>query len=306
LKNIISIDLGSNSFRVLSYDCQNNIGLEDFETSVGTADGLEQSGKISNEAVERIENAINLSIKKLDYDSKKAIAKTTQAMRKASNSSEVIKYIKEKTGVSFEIIEADEEARLTLLAIEYALKRENLNNKRFILVDIGGGSTELIIKNQDKVYKKSFPIGIVTLSQTKNKDIILEDYRKLMQKFIDDLKLDLSKFDFIATAGTPTTLAALKLGMNYKTYNKNKVNNTNVTLDDIDKYLEIFQNNSSEYLENLLGAGKEDYIITGVNIFKTIYQILDKKESIVFDDGLREGICIDSILKYNNYYKLTE
>lgn len=294
MANITSIDLGSNSFRVLIYDCKNHKGIGDFETSVGAADGLEETGKISSEAIQRIINAINTSISKLHYTPHKAIARTTQAMRKASNSYEVIKYIKEQTGVKFKIIEAVEEARLTLLAVVYALKRHNQNDKKFILVDIGGGSTELIIKDRYKIYKQSFDVGIVTLSQTKNSAEVLASYKQQMREFIDSYKLDINEFDFISTAGTPTTIAALKLGMNYSTYDKSKINGTQVSLDDLKNCLEIFKNNTPQYLENLVGTGRQDYIVTGVNIFQSIFEILNKDSSIVFDDGLREGIAIDS------------
>jgi len=298
MANITSIDLGSNSFRVLIYDCKNHKGIGDFETSVGTADKLEETGKISSEAVNRIINAINTSIKKLHYTPHKAIARTTAAMRKASNSQEVLDQIKEQTNIDFKIIEPVEEARLTLLAVVYALKRHQLNDKKFILVDIGGGSTELIIKDRYKIYKKSFDVGIVTLSQTKNNIEVLSQYKIKMKEFIDSYNLNLDEFDFISTAGTPTTIAALKLGMNYSTYDKHQINGTKVTLDDLENCLNIFKNNTPQYLENLVGTGRQDYIVTGVNIYQTIFDILEKNSSVVFDDGLREGIAINSCFEH--------
>lgn len=298
MANITSIDLGSNSFRVLIYDCKNHKGIGDFETSVGTADKLEETGKISSEAVNRIINAINTSIEKLHYTPHKAIARTTAAMRKASNSQEILDYIKEQTNVDFKIIEPVEEARLTLLSVVYALKRHKLNDKKFILVDIGGGSTELIIKDRYKIYKQSFDVGIVTLSQTKNNTEVLAQYKLKMKDFIDSYNLNIDEFDFISTAGTPTTIAALKLGMNYSTYDKHQINGTKVTLDDLENCLNIFKNNTPQYLENLVGTGRQDYIVTGVNIYQTIFDILEKNSSVVFDDGLREGIAINSCFEH--------
>ena len=298
MANITSIDLGSNSFRVLIYDCKNHKGIGDFETSVGTADGLEETGKISSEAVNRIITAINTSIEKLHYTPHKAIARTTAAMRKASNSQEILDYIKEQTNVDFKIIEPVEEARLTLLSVVYALKRHKLNDKKFILVDIGGGSTELIIKDRYKIYKQSFDVGIVTLSQTKNNTEVLAQYKLKMKDFIESYNLNIDEFDFISTAGTPTTIAALKLGMNYSTYDKHQINGTKVTLDDLENCLNIFKNNTPQYLENLVGTGRQDYIVTGVNIYQTIFDILEKNSSVVFDDGLREGIAINSCFEH--------
>ncbi len=295
---ITAIDLGSNSFRVLRYDCKAHLSKADFETSVGTADGLEKTGKISNEAIQRIVDAIELSIKKIGYTPHKAIARTTQAMRKASNSTEALEIIKSKTGVEFKIIDPEEEARLTLLAVVYALKRHKLNDRQFILVDIGGGSTELIIKDNYKIYKQSFPLGIVTLAQTSNKYEVLDQYKKEIKNFVDDKEIALDQFDFISTAGTPTTVAALKLGMNYATYDKHKINGTQVNLDDLNDCLDIFKTHNSEELQELVGSGREDFITTGIEIFKTIFDIVEKKSSTVFDDGLREGISINSC--FNN------
>jgi exopolyphosphatase/guanosine-5'-triphosphate,3'-diphosphate pyrophosphatase len=294
MANITSIDLGSNSFRVLIYDCKKHICLGEFERSVGTADGLEQTGIISQAAIDRIVDAINNSIQKLHYTPQKAIARTTQAMRKATNSNEVIKYIKEQTSVEFQIIEPVEEARLTLLAVIYALKRHNLNDKKFVLVDIGGGSTELIIKDRFKIYKKSFDIGIVTLTQTPNKDDVLQEYKVKIEDFVNSYNLNFDEFDFISTAGTPTTIAALKLGMNYSTYDKHKINGTTVTLNDLRDCIDIFNINTPQYLEELVGSGRKEYIITGIEIYETIFKILNKTSSRVFDDGLREGIAINS------------
>lgn len=85
---------------------------------------------------------------------KNAVCVTTAAMRKASNSKEVLEFFKNETGINFEIIDGDEEARLTLLAVKYALKREKINSDNFILLDIGGGSTEIIVNTMMTIKQK--------------------------------------------------------------------------------------------------------------------------------------------------------
>ena len=151
---IVTIDLGSNSFRVLLYDGLNHKIIDEYQEVVGMADGLAQTNIISNEAQIRVINAVKNSIKKLNYNPKDAICVTTAAMRKANNSKEVLENFKKKCNLDFKIIDGEEEARLTLLAIKYALKREKINSSHFILVDIGGGSTELIINNEYKSFSK--------------------------------------------------------------------------------------------------------------------------------------------------------
>ena len=88
---VVSIDLGSNSFRVLKYDCFNQKVISDYHEVVGTADGLVETGIISKAAEQRVIKALLLSIKKVNYDPSKAIAVTTAAMRKATNNQEILK-----------------------------------------------------------------------------------------------------------------------------------------------------------------------------------------------------------------------
>ena len=164
-QEIVSVDLGSNSFRVLKYDCKNHQIISEYNEVVGMADGLVDTGLISKEAQERVLKAILHSVEVINYDPSKAVCVTTAAMRKASNNKEVLKYFKDKTNIEFEIIDGFEEARLTLLAVQYALKREKIDSKKFILLDIGGGSTEIIVNTNDSYEAHSFDFGIVTMTQ---------------------------------------------------------------------------------------------------------------------------------------------
>jgi exopolyphosphatase/guanosine-5'-triphosphate,3'-diphosphate pyrophosphatase len=294
---IITIDLGSNSFRVLKYDCATQETIGEYEKTVGTADGLMETGNISLDAVGRITKAIEESIEKLNYNPKDAIAVTTQAMRVAKNSVEVCEKIKATTGVIFQIIDGEKEANLTLLAIQYALKREKLPSDEFLLLDIGGGSTELIIFSKENKIAKSFPFGIVTLTQSKNQK---DDFLRLKREvylFLEKSKIEITNFPFISTAGTPTTISAINLGMDYKTYDKSKINGTKLYLEDVCKIQKEFQTMSEEILMEKVGTGRTAYINTGVEIFKLFFKILDKEYSIVFDDGLREGVAIEFCLK---------
>ncbi|RXJ70192.1 exopolyphosphatase [Halarcobacter ebronensis] len=301
MNKITTIDLGSNSFRVLIYDCTNHKILDEYNEVVGMADGLNDTGLISFEAQRRVVDAINKSIKKLKYEPSKAVCVTTAAMRMANNSKEVLDYFKKHCDVNFKIIDGQEEARLTLLAVQYALKRENINSSNFILLDIGGGSTEIIVNKGAEYFSKSFNFGIVTLTQkyfAKDELISqLELYKRDIKAFLDSLDIDLSSFTFVATAGTPTTIAAIKLGQDFFHYDKEKVNGSTVNLSDLEDCLNIFKNESKENIIKLVGKGRVEFIEVGVFIYKSIFEVLEKNESIVLDDGLREGVAIDFCIK---------
>jgi exopolyphosphatase/guanosine-5'-triphosphate,3'-diphosphate pyrophosphatase len=268
---------------------------------VGMADGLVETHVISEAAQNRVISAINKASTSLAFDPKNAICVTTAAMRYARNNQEVLRYFKEQTGAEFTIIDSQEEARLTLLAIKYALKREQHKTEKFIVLDIGGGSTEIIINTNDEFIAQSFSFGIVTLTQQyaniqRTKEALAE-LKKEMELFIDSLNVDLSEYVFIATAGTPTTVAAVKLGLDAYAYDKTLVNGTKVSVDDLADALILFKNKPLSELTRLVGKGRVEFIEVGILIYQTIFEVLKKNESIVFDDGLREGVAINYFLR---------
>lgn len=296
-QEIVTIDLGSNSFRVLKYDCLNHKIISEYNEVVGMADGLVDTGLISKEAVQRVIAAISHSIEVINYNPQDAICVTTAAMRKALNNKEILKYLRLEAKTNFSIIDGTEEARLTLLAVKYALKREKINSNDFVLLDIGGGSTEIIINTKDSYKAHSFDFGIVTLTQKflNHNDLKndLENKKLEIKLFLDSLNIDFKDYSFVATAGTPTTIAAIKLGQDFFSYDRNIVNGTIVNLEDMTNCLNIFENSSKEDIVKLVGRGRVDFIEVGIYIYKMIFEVLEKNESIVLDDGLREGVAIN-------------
>ena len=301
MKNeVITIDLGSNSFRVLKYDCLNFKIIDEYHQVTGLADGLINTGQISFEALNRVVEALVIAKKKLNFDLKDAVCVTTAAMRKAKNSQEALDFIEKNSGAKFNIIDANEEARLTLLAIKYALKREKIDTQNFILLDIGGGSTELIVNFEDNFYIKSFDFGIVTMTQKSLKDgklfEDLENHEIEIKKFLSTLNFSIKDFPFIATAGTPTTIAAIKLGFSYFNYDKNRVNGTMLDIEDLEDSLKLLKQKTLQELIEMVGKGRIEYLEIGTFIYRLFFNALEKNKSIVFDDGLREGVAINYAL----------
>lgn len=222
-------------------------------------------------------------------------------MRKANNSNEVLKFLEKNSGAKFRIIDAEEEARLTLLAIKYALERENLKSEKFMVLDIGGGSTELTVSLEDKSFTRSFDFGIVTMTQKslKNGDLFqdLDKRKEEVKEFLDTLDFDIKDFPFVATAGTPTTLAAVKIGMDYFNYDKDKINGMVLEYLDLENGLNILKNKTIEETTRLVGKGRVEFMEVGTYIYKMFFDVLGKNTSIVLDDGLREGVAIDCALK---------
>jgi len=296
---MIAIDLGSNTLRVLEYDCDTSKQISVYEKVVKTADGLASSGHINIDALKRVISAIEEAKENIDFSSQLVRAVTTEAIRRASNSDDALEYIKKETGISFEIISGEEEATLTLLAVKNRLKKLHYASHTFVLVDIGGGSTELIFQYEDEIVSKSFPIGIVTIAQTYE---TLEKIEKVLPKEMFDMqKFCAEMFEtkgkpcaFIATAGTPTTVAAMKLGFNYETYDARKINGTSLQKEELDVYLEKLLSLPFEAREMAVGTGRSDLIAAGILIYKQLFTLLEFNTCVVIDDGLREGVALKS------------
>ena len=290
---VLAIDLGSNSLTIVKYDCNSKKELGSFLRNVRTAEGLVDSGIVSNEAVNRIVNAINEAKEQLNFKDAKVKAVTTQALRVAKNAKEVIEEIYKKTGIRFEIISPQTEAKLTLLAVKNRLELLGIKSN-FVLVDIGGGSTELSYYIDGKIYSKSFDLGIVTTANSCNS---LEEIEQFVTKKTKEIKEFAKEFNnkeliFTATAGTPTTIAAMELGMTYNTYDASKVTGTKLSLKELDYYLNKLLKMNQKEREITVGVGRDDLIVSGVIIFKEIYKILEKNEAIVIDDSLSMGVAI--------------
>jgi len=173
-------------------------------------------------------------------------------------------------------------------------------SSKFILLDIGGGSTEIIINNDKDYISHSFNFGIVTLTQKHYGNEELHEYLDLkkleIKNFLIAQEIELSEYTFVATAGTPTTIAAIKLGQDFFHYDKNMINGTSIDLNDLNNCLNVFHKSNSEDITKLVGSGRVEFIEVGIYIYKAIFEVLQKSASIVLDDGLREGVAINSCL----------
>ena len=298
---MIAIDLGSNTLRVIKLDCESGKFVADFEKIVKTADMLKNTGVIHHEAVDRVIYAIKEAQKKIDFSHTEINAVTTEAIRQAANSEDVLLRIQKETGIAFKIISGEEEARLTFLAVKNRLTKLHYASNSFVLIDIGGGSTELIFSYPDKVISKSFPVGIVTIAQTYES---LERIGEALPEEMLEMQMFCSKIyenhgkvnSFVATAGTPTTVAAMKLGQSYACYNPKKINGTSIVKDELDLYLKKLLDMPFDERELAVGVGRSDLIAAGILIYKQLFDIVEFDSCVVIDDGLREGVALEGCL----------
>lgn len=293
---MIAIDLGSNSFRCIDYNCSEKKWGKAFEAIVKTADKTYETKIINQGAQERIINAINAAKQELDF-SQEVRAVTTAAMRMAENSDAVIDAIYESTGVKFHIIDDVQEAYYTTLAVEKRLETLGLPSDSFVMIDVGGGSTEVMFVQNGAQHSMSFPIGIVTVAQQCNTSFKVHEH---LQGLMAPVKAFITEYyeaegrvsTFVATAGTPTTMAAFLQGMDYKSYDARKINGYELSLNATQVALKGLLDLSEEERAVKVGVGREDLISAGIVIVQELYHALEFETAVVIDDSLREGLAM--------------
>ena len=294
---MIAIDLGSNTFRCIEYDCAAKRWGREFERIVRTADGMHRTGIISDAAVERVIRAAQEAREYFDFASQEVVAVTTAAMRMANNAEAALERIEREGGIRFRVIDDATEASCTTRAVRNRLELLELPAEDFVLIDIGGGSTEVIFCRSGRFESRSFPVGIVTIAQRCEGP---ESVRRALKEALAPVEVyaweHYAAFGkpktFVATAGTPTTIAAFLQGMTYETYDAQKINGTMLTLPQCGEALERLMRLDDAERAVYVGVGKETLIVAGVVIVEAFYELLDFEEAVIVDDGLREGVAL--------------
>ncbi|HHD83748.1 MAG TPA: phosphatase, partial [Campylobacteraceae bacterium] len=219
---MIACDLGSNTLRAVELDCQTLERVREFEKIVKSAEGIKTDGNISDAAVRRVIDAIKACKKVFDF-SQGYHAVTTAALRQAKNGLEVARKIEEETGIRFQIIAGEREAEFTRLGVENRLEKLGLERDSYLLLDLGGGSSEVVVKKGEQIITKSFPVGIVTLVEKYGMEEIEEGIRQECQSIVMfAAALDEKPSCFVGSSGTPTTIAAFLQGIDYAHYDYRK------------------------------------------------------------------------------------
>ncbi len=191
MSNIGVIDIGSNTFNLLVSSVKVKKTIFSKETFVGIRKGTFDN-IIQEKAIAKSILVLN-KYKKICSNLKctKIYVIATASLRNALNKNEFIKRCKKKTGLFINIVSGHEEAKLIFDGISNNIT--DLNN--YMIVDIGGASTEfIIVKNKLHVYKKSYPFGSQLLIQKFNpSDPIKKKEIQTIELFFNDKLKDLTK-----------------------------------------------------------------------------------------------------------------
>jgi exopolyphosphatase / guanosine-5'-triphosphate,3'-diphosphate pyrophosphatase len=197
------IDIGTNTTRLLVAEIEDGqvVELERRTVITSLGQGVDSSGRLAQEAMDRVSEAIAVYrevIDRLDVD--RVVALATSAMRDAENGPEFRDYLKQRFGIDPQTISGDEEARLTFLG---ATSSRN-DDRETLVIDIGGGSTEYVVgrPGRDPEFHVSTQMGSVRFTER------FEDLEE-MAAAVGETVPDVSVEQGIAVAGTATSLAAI-------------------------------------------------------------------------------------------------
>ena len=300
-RNIAAIDIGSNSFHMIIANQSTNGNLQIIERArkVLRLNDFGTSNVIPENAIQEAIAQLNIFKKLAEKYNAEIKAVATSAVREASNKDEFLNRIFDETKINIEVIDGKKEAELIYLGISKAIK---IKNERVLCIDIGGGSTEIIITKKGKIeLAESINIGAVRLKKmffesnaTDKKNITL--CRNYVKKKISDVagKVKMYKIDLVVgSSGTINTVGIINKTMKNEPVNKNNINGISFTYKDLsvieDKILSAGNINERKKIEGL-EEKRADVISAGVIILKTIFDSLMLKKMTISGFALREGI----------------
>lgn len=310
---LAAIDIGTNSFHLViaKVDDKGIVKILNKDKEVV------RLGKSSSDmkyiSIDAMERAVStLKRYKIICDSYNADVRAvaTSATREALNKYEFIEEVFKRTGISIEVVSGYEEARLIYLGVLQAL---DIFDKRILLIDIGGGSTEFLIGEKGQVkYANSIKLGAVRLTEKffgdgKFKKDSIDNARLHVRSIINPIVRNLKEEKYecvIGTSGTITNIASVihsqKSDEDVSEFNFNNFRyGSDELYETVKKILNLDSVSSIKKLKGL-DSDRADIITAGAIILEQIFKEISISQITLSSYALREGILFDKIDKGHN------
>jgi exopolyphosphatase / guanosine-5'-triphosphate,3'-diphosphate pyrophosphatase len=296
LKRVASIDIGTNTILLLIADTDHGevTPLIEKETVVRLGEGLQKSGNLSTDAMDRGFRTLDdylKQCKKIEVQTIFAVG--TSALREARNSGFFLKRVKEELGLSIEVISGAEEAHLSFLAAARDLKEPD---KAMMVIDVGGGSTEFILGKGDRMtHCVSLPLGLVRFTeQFLISDPVREEEWEKMKDWIEKMLPGIPRpekpFTMVSIGGTGTTLASVAQGL--PEFIAHKIHHFILTKDEIRDQLLLYRSKRIDERKMIPGLppARADVILAGGTILYAAMEKLDCPSVLISSHGVRYGL----------------
>lgn len=302
-----ALDLGTNNCRLLvarpGEEKGDFVVIDSFSRIVRLGEGLAASGVLGEAAMNRAVAALKVCAAKLSawpIVRQRCIA--TQACRAAANGAHFIERVATETGLKLTVISEREEAELSVLGCGALIEPQA---KAALIVDIGGGSTELSwvdAANRTILAWTSLPFGVVTLAEkygdaidaTETYEAMTAELRSAIARFRDADALR-SLFEgggghVIGTSGAVTSLAAVNMGLTR--YRRSAVDGAWVSVADVARTAKRLRiaGRQARAANGCIGPDRADLVVPGAAILEALFSEWPASRVRVADRGLREGV----------------
>ncbi len=299
MTRVAALDCGTNSLRLLVTDLvgrtQNDVHREMRVVRLG--EGVDRTGSLAPRAIERTRIALvdyAQTCRDLGVERTRMVA--TSASRDADNREEFRSMVRDVLGADPEVIGGDEEAALSFAGATRGLDPAD---GPFLVLDIGGGSTEVVLGTTHVTAARSMDIGCVRLTERHllgdpptagEIDAAVEDIDAALAGAHQVVPLEQAR-TAIGLAGSVTTVAALALGLS--SYEPTKIHLSRLTRADIDKVAGglLGMTRADRSALPVMHPGRVDVIGAGALILRTLVERLDLSDVLVSEADILDAIA---------------
>ena len=299
MSRVAAIDCGTNSIRLLIADITNKNFHEVMRTMeiVRLGQGVDQNKAFHPDAIARTLAAVSKFRDQIaSYGVEKIRFCATSATRDAANRNLFIDGVRDILGVEVEVIPGEEEAALSFMGATTEL---NQSDGPFLVVDIGGGSTEFVYGDNKVISAKSVNIGCVRMSE-RHLNTQPPSISQIAQAIVD-IDIEIAQVAsvvpitnakcLVAVAGTATTVAAAAL--NLPEYDRHLIHLSRITAQSVHKVAGGFQSMSKDEITSLgyMHPGRVDVITAGSLILSRVMAATGASEFVASESDILDGIA---------------
>jgi exopolyphosphatase/guanosine-5'-triphosphate,3'-diphosphate pyrophosphatase len=303
MANVAVVDIGSNSTRLLIADRRDGAVVCELVrhsevTRLGA--GVDADGRLSEEAMQRVYDTLEGYRDEIEsHDCRAAVAVLTSAVRDSANGQDFADTVRDRYGLEPHVLTGDEEAQLTFLGA--TSERDPADLTPTLVLDIGGGSTELVIgTGSDVGFHVSTQAGVVRQTERHlhrdppdpaEMDELISDVREILRANVPAEERDAVGHG-IAVAGTATALAAI--AQHLDPYDPERVHGYLISAGECDRILAELAAMTLEERRQVAGLhpDRAPTIVAGVLIFREVLALFGLDQIEVSEHDILRGAAL--------------
>jgi exopolyphosphatase/guanosine-5'-triphosphate,3'-diphosphate pyrophosphatase len=300
--NVAVVDIGSNSTRLLIAELQDQRVSELVRHSEVTrlGAGVDADGRLRDDAMQRVFTTLDGYRAEIDeHDCQSAVAVLTSAVRDSANGEEFAGQVRDRYGLEPHVLSGNEEAELTFRGA--TSERDASDRTPTLVLDIGGGSTELVIgSGTEVVFHVSTQAGVVRQTErhlhddppTESElDELAQDVREILRNAVPEQQREGVKHG-IGVAGTATSLGAI--AQHLDPYDPAKVHGYMLDADECDRILDSLSKMPLEQRRQVAGLhpDRAPTIVAGVIIFRQVLRMFGLERIEISEHDILRGAAL--------------